>query len=524
LEATSGETYGAVGMSHSPDGAGLGAANSNGGADLVLDGSADGQPDTFFTQDGLDRPSGSDQSFTLSNSGLGGLNLIVEGILFGDGSGLSQVDAEKLGGFGIDEFVLGSQLATSGGPDVHWDNLVSKPTGLDDGDDDTLDALSCAEAEIARWTGSSWSCSEDLGSIYVRTHLVGPVGTPTQNGTALLAALLDLPTPASQQEALLLKIEPGAYDLGDQPLELRSWMDVEGSGQETTLITSAVCDVFPGGILFRGTAIGASHAELRQLTVQNTCTSGWSTAIHNEEDHARFTDLTARASGAAGYNNGLYNEGSDVVVTRVTASGRGASAWNRGMADVGVRTRISHSSATGTGGTDPIGIELFGGHTVVTDMTATARDGSSSTIGFIMAASSVTLRNVEARAPSATSGDRIGVWAFDGEFLMEGGVAAGEDAMVVEENIGVTRMIVLDRVMLNGSRYGLDVSSYDSTLGIDLFVNHSGIRGSTNSIRNSGSDVFVGGSQIAGSSVTGGRITCAGVWDGAYTFSASTCP
>jgi hypothetical protein len=81
-----GETYGVIGLSSSPDGAGLGAANTNGGADLVLDGSADGQPDAILTQDGLDRPSASHQPFTLYNSGAGRLDLYVEGILFGDGA------------------------------------------------------------------------------------------------------------------------------------------------------------------------------------------------------------------------------------------------------------------------------------------------------------------------------------------------------------------------------------------------------------------------------------------------------
>lgn len=42
-----------------------------------------------------------------------------------------------------------------------WSNISSRPAGLDDGDDDSLGALSCGTDEIARWTGSAWSCTAD---------------------------------------------------------------------------------------------------------------------------------------------------------------------------------------------------------------------------------------------------------------------------------------------------------------------------------------------------------------------------
>ena len=42
-----------------------------------------------------------------------------------------------------------------------WSNISSRPVGLDDGDDDSLGALSCAADEIPRWTGSAWSCTAD---------------------------------------------------------------------------------------------------------------------------------------------------------------------------------------------------------------------------------------------------------------------------------------------------------------------------------------------------------------------------
>lgn len=92
----SGETYGVVGVSASAGGAGIGAANTAGGADLVLDGSAQGVADTILTESGIDRPQDSPQTITITNSTGGGMTLDVEGAIAGDGSQLTDVTAADL--------------------------------------------------------------------------------------------------------------------------------------------------------------------------------------------------------------------------------------------------------------------------------------------------------------------------------------------------------------------------------------------------------------------------------------------
>lgn len=72
----SGETYGVVGVSASPDGGGIGAANTAGGPDLVLDGLVPAE----LSETGIDRPSAAAQSFSFGNSGGGGLTLDVDGV------------------------------------------------------------------------------------------------------------------------------------------------------------------------------------------------------------------------------------------------------------------------------------------------------------------------------------------------------------------------------------------------------------------------------------------------------------
>jgi|GEM_PF-2285402 len=78
---TAGEAYGVVGTSASLTGAGLGAANTAGGPDLVLDGSASGEVNTLISEWGVDRPAPDSETFVIRNSGGGTIVLDVEGTL-----------------------------------------------------------------------------------------------------------------------------------------------------------------------------------------------------------------------------------------------------------------------------------------------------------------------------------------------------------------------------------------------------------------------------------------------------------
>lgn len=96
---------------------------------------------------------------------------------------------------------------------------------------------------------------------YERTVVVSPVGTPLQNGAALLQALASI-TDNSNTNPYLLKIEPGFYFLGSTPLQMKTHVDIEGSGR---LITSLQGD--GGNAPGSATVLGAPNAEIRNLSV-----------------------------------------------------------------------------------------------------------------------------------------------------------------------------------------------------------------------------------------------------------------
>jgi len=201
----SGETYGVVGMSASPDGAGVGAANTGGGPDLVLDGAADLEADAALSQRGIDRAWSSPQTFDIRNSGGAGMTLMVDGTEVvttatdqdtlgslscdeGDiptlvgGVWICATDADALGALNcamneIPKYVGGVWVCAVD-IDTNTDVLASLPCGPSQvaewngvswacaPDDDALSSLGCSSGEVAKWNGSSWVCAGDDDTVY----------------------------------------------------------------------------------------------------------------------------------------------------------------------------------------------------------------------------------------------------------------------------------------------------------------------------------------------------------------------
>jgi hypothetical protein len=98
---TTGEVYGVVGTSASVDGAGVAAANLDGGPDLVLDGLTHGETDTALWEGGIDRASVNSEVFEIVNSGPGAIELSVAGTV-------AATDLDCPDCIGSDEIVDGS--------------------------------------------------------------------------------------------------------------------------------------------------------------------------------------------------------------------------------------------------------------------------------------------------------------------------------------------------------------------------------------------------------------------------------
>jgi hypothetical protein len=181
---------------------------------------------------------------------------------------------------------------------------------------------------------------------YTRTVVVTPVGTDTQNGTALLNALAGI-TDASQTKKYLLYVEPGTYNLGSSTLQMKQHVDIQGSGEGNTLITSSTSAT--QDTCAKSTVLGANDAELRFLTVRNTGTATTAScvvAVLNVGASPRLTHVTALATASQSINIAVLNSNSRLTMTNVTAAASGGT--NIGVRNVFSSPTIKQSTLSGS--------------------------------------------------------------------------------------------------------------------------------------------------------------------------------
>ena len=239
---------------------------------------------------------------------------------------------------------------------------------------------------------------------FTHTLIVSPDPDRFVAGRQLIQAVAGI-TDASAANPYLVKIEPGIYDLDASSLSMRPYVDIEGSGEGVTTITSAL-----GTGL--GTVIGANNSELRYLTVKNTgepnqqvvgiftettsprlshvtvIASGGSEnyAIHTSNGTPVLSYVTASASGG-GQSFGLANFNSVMTVINSSFSASDAAGFNAGfLTTAGGSNRITSSTITASGGAIAIGMRAYNGTHTLANTTVSA-SGPGETTGSTSARS-----------------------------------------------------------------------------------------------------------------------------------------
>jgi len=178
-------------------------------------------------------------------------------------------------------------------------------------------AGSCPADTAVRGVGVAGTvdCTGALASRLVRTIVVSPAATPAASGAALLAAVER--ADASADNPWLIKLEPGVYDLGARSLAMKPFLDLEGSGRETTSIMSNDSRRGAAGVVF-----GAKNSEVRDLTLRLTHVDGGGSGLAfsgeraNGSTHLLRVRLVVDHSGRALFN---YGGGNRIVAEQVIA-------------------------------------------------------------------------------------------------------------------------------------------------------------------------------------------------------------
>jgi hypothetical protein len=175
----------------------------------------------------------------------------------------------------------------------------------------------------------------------LRTVIVSPAGSASENGQALLDALAGL-SGASANNPWLVVLEPGRYDVNGE-LVVPSGVTVQGSGEDATTLIVA------NNMLRLTPALAGDVATLRDLTVQSSGEPG--AAVQTAGDgRAVFSHVTVDATS--------IDPGSEFGISATSAlelDGCTVSAQATGDTSVAVYTigqtviRESHLTANGGG-------------------------------------------------------------------------------------------------------------------------------------------------------------------------------
>ena len=203
-------------------------------------------------------------------------------------------------------------------------------------------------------TGNTCLSSETTLNLnsYVKTVLVSPGATNVASGTNLQNALTTATT------GTLIKLEPGTYDLGTTHLTMTQGVDLEGSGEGLTTITSQV--VRGSSSNTSGTVVITNSSEIRFLTIANNGTTTSKAAVYGNgvDKTAKLTNVTISVSGGGNSSYGINNNG--------TAS-----------------PTIKNVTITVSGGSNDFGISNFSSSSPhIQNVTVTAGSSTNSVVGI----------------------------------------------------------------------------------------------------------------------------------------------
>ncbi|MEO7255953.1 MAG: hypothetical protein ABIZ64_17145 [Casimicrobium sp.] len=147
-----------------------------------------------------------------------------------------------------------------------------------------------------------------------------------------ISAALTSITDNSATNRYLVYVAPGTYA---ETVTMKPYVDIEGAGELATKITQV------GNASGAPTLSGASNAELRFLTVENTGGFDFAVAIRNVSASPRFTHITASALNGV-ETDGIKNISSSPKLEHVTVSAT-SSVGSYGMQNLDSSPTINNS-------------------------------------------------------------------------------------------------------------------------------------------------------------------------------------
>jgi hypothetical protein len=353
------------------------------------------------------------------------------------------------------------------------------------------------------WTLAALLLVSSLASAQVVT--VSPVpGNATASGTNLLNALAGI-TDATAAKPYVVRLDPGTYDVGSTALAMKPYVDIEGSGQQSTIIRGWGNN---SGFL-TAVVLGANSAELRNLEVLSVGRGyPYSIAVLLNQVNTSVRDVTLISSGATGTSSwGLRNLGANSTVQNVTINVIGGT-YGYGISNTGAASSapvIRRAVISVSGATSGYGIysdENASPRIRDAEITVNAANGYGIQYNYGSFLSGASLE---------VSNARINVTASTGE-------ATGID-LVANDTVTVSHTNIT-ATSTQGYGSGLRANTYYFS-GVFL-ADHCDVMGSTYSVSAPTQIVRAGASKLDGPASIG-TPTCAASFNGSYTPLSASC-
>lgn len=173
-------------------------------------------------------------------------------------------------------------------------------------------------------------------------------------------------TDASEANPYLVLIGPGVYTL-TQPLNMKPYVTIAGSGQDVTILTGAISsDAYSSSTIVSG----ADNATLSDLTIDNTGGANFSISLYNNGSSPIIHNVTATTTGGI-RNFSVLNTLSSPTMknVRTTASG---GTWAIGVYNSSSTTNLTNVIANVSGASNNYGVNVENSSPFMTNVTAYA--------------------------------------------------------------------------------------------------------------------------------------------------------
>lgn len=368
-------------------------------------------------------------------------------------------------------------------------------------------------------TGAVTCEPDDDSAHYIRTIVVSPGATQADSGAALLAAMAGITT-ATATKPYLVRIEPGIYQLGATALVMKPFVDVEGSGQDTTRVTR------PGATTDdTATVITAADSELRGLTVENTGgTSTYADAVLSVGGGGlrRITNVTAHASGGQ-FNFGVTNrDGASPFLTDIRAFAADGDVSDAVVNQRGAAPRMERVIAVAQNAATGVGVYNFFSSPTIEDSLI---DATGSNVGYGVYNDNQSESHIARSSITAVGGtngyglysDRSSWDMTDTKVRVYYGGGQNYGVYMIQRDVLMTVNIVRSDISVEGLGQGVASSTpAPVTQYARLFIRDTNVTAVGVAVSgDSGFDVYIGGSSLSGSpALSGGHTrTCATSYD-----------